>query len=92
MVCGSSQSATRGCQSAGGYCCSSKGELWRDVDKSKFQIHNCEIICKCINLNPKLNCILGLTGMTHCLRDIGDGEQKWELITAALFEPDADDV
>lgn len=69
MVCANDKDATFTCQRRGGYYCNKTGKLIRDKIKGEFRIHTCEDACLCYNMSPKQNCILGLTGMSYCLRD-----------------------
>jgi len=82
MVCASDKKATTQCQSIGHYYCSETGRIEREEDKG-FAIPLCQKACKCINLNPKPQCVLGLVGNLYCLREVGNGQQEWMPVDSA---------
>lgn len=88
LVYAGNQGTTNLCQSRHACYCTGSGVVRRDARRGSHN-DNCDETCECYSLIPKPNCLLGLTGMTYCLRDIGGGEQVWE-VGSAPSEPGAD--
>jgi len=73
MICADDRAFTFDCQAAH-YYCDNDGYLRRQWENGRGD-GGCPLFCRCWNLNPKPQCLLGLTGMVSCLkRDLGQDE------------------
>ena len=65
------QGLTNDCQKNWGYYCDTSGRLQTTKEDREDGCDHCE----CIDINPKPACVLGLTGMLYCQRDLSDDDQ-----------------
>lgn len=81
MICADSREVTFDCQAAHFYC-DNDGYLRRLWENGRGD-GGCPFFCRCWNMNPKPQCLLGLTGTLSCLkRDLGQDEHDPSTLAA----------
>lgn len=81
MICADSREVTFDCQAAHFYC-DNDGYLRRLWENGRGD-GGCPFFCRCWNMNPKPQCLLGLTGTLSCLkRYIGQDEHDPSMLAA----------
>lgn len=82
LACADNRGFTYKYQSRHGCFCTKDGLLAHRPKTGKVD-ENCLDFCECLNLYRKPSCILGITGMTYCLRD-GD---SWVVESSSTTQP-----
>jgi len=87
LVCLYDQGLTNDCQKNWGYYCDANGGLHTT---KKDREEGCDL-CECVSLNPKPACILGMTGVLYCRRDIQDKSKLLPCASEIIAVEDSQD-